>query len=124
MGYARLSRYANYESRYRWVACQEIIARGSAGRFSLDSSEDEEQRGRYQESESHSATEPCNSNSSWGHEIVSFTENLYSDLNLQKLWPVCSTRVASAYFDTAISRMRAAKGLRVRDSGPGEVPVE
>ncbi len=63
-GYARLSRYANHRSRYRWVIGPEIIARGNVGRSSGDSCKDEEQRDHYQESQYHSATELCNGCSS------------------------------------------------------------
>lgn len=75
-------------------------------------------------SQYHSATELCNSDNSWGHDFVSSTENMFCDMELKQLWPVCSTSKASACFDTKISKMRPAKGLRGRDSSSGEIPPE
>jgi len=72
----------------------------------------------------HSAKELCDSGSSWGHDFVSSTENLFCDMEPKQLWPVCSTSTTSACFDTKISKMRPAKGLRGRDSNSGEIPPE
>ena len=72
----------------------------------------------------HSARELCESQTSWGHDFVSATENLFCDMNAKKLWPVCDTKTKGACFDTMTSTMRAGNGLRGRDSRSGQVPPE
>ena len=72
----------------------------------------------------HSARELCQSPTSWGHDFVSVTENVFCDMELKTLWPVCDTKAKSACFDTTTSTMRAGKGLRGRDSRSGQVPPE
>ena len=70
----------------------------------------------------HSAKELCESPTSRGDDFVSSTENLFCDMEMKKLWPVCDTQTTSACFDTTTSTMRPGKGLRGRDSRSGMVP--
>lgn len=70
----------------------------------------------------HSAKELCESETSWGYDFVSSTENLFCDMSEKKLWPVCTEKVTSACFDPNTSTMRPGKGLRGRDVVSGQVP--
>jgi len=72
----------------------------------------------------HSATELCQSPSSWGHDFVSADENVFCDMEPKTLWPVCDAETNSACFDVTTSTMRAGKGLRGRDSLSGLIPPD
>ena len=69
-----------------------------------------------------SAKELCDSYTSYGHDFASVPEGLFCDMSVKKLWPVCSSEIQSACFNTTTSTMMEGRGLRGRDARSGLVP--
>ena len=57
-------------------------------------------------SPNHSAKELCNSPTSWGHDFVSVTEQLFCDMSAKRLWPVCGVKTRAGCFDRETNTMR------------------
>lgn len=67
----------------------------------------------------HTATELCQSATSFGPDLVSIQESLYCDMCRHELWPVCSTTITAACFDLSSNTVRTGTGVQGRDTSSG-----